>query len=104
MQRGEVWWAQLPAPAGKRPVLLLTRDSVINSRSQVTVAAITQRARHIASEVSLTQADGLPKPCVVSADVIQTISKNDLLSKVTRLSRARLDDIAHAITFALALD
>jgi mRNA-degrading endonuclease toxin of MazEF toxin-antitoxin module len=26
MRRGEVWWADLPAPAGKRPVVLLSRN------------------------------------------------------------------------------
>ena len=26
MRRGEVWWADLPAPAGRRPVVLLSRN------------------------------------------------------------------------------
>ena len=26
MMRGEVWWANLPPPIGRRPVLLLSRN------------------------------------------------------------------------------
>ena len=27
MKQYEIWWASLPQPAGRRPVLLLSRDS-----------------------------------------------------------------------------
>ena len=26
MKQGEIWWAELPKPAGRRPVILLSRD------------------------------------------------------------------------------
>ena len=27
MKRGEIWWVGMPLPAGKRPVVLASRDS-----------------------------------------------------------------------------
>lgn len=40
MRRGEVWWADLLPPAGRRPVLIITRDSAITVRDTVTVVPI----------------------------------------------------------------
>jgi len=41
MRRGEIWWAELPAPGGRRPVLLLSRNEAYVVRQLVTVAPIT---------------------------------------------------------------
>jgi mRNA-degrading endonuclease toxin of MazEF toxin-antitoxin module len=29
-EQGEVWWADLPKPAGRRPVVVLTRSDVMH--------------------------------------------------------------------------
>src|SRR5262249_20021588 len=61
MRRGELWWADLPAPAGRRPVVLLSRDEAYLVRRLVTVAPITTRVRRIPTEVALGPDAGLPK-------------------------------------------
>jgi mRNA interferase MazF len=66
VRRGEVWWANLPSPAGRRPVLLLSRNAAYAVRSLVTIAPITRTVRGIPAEVPLRPADGLPQPCVVN--------------------------------------
>ena len=38
MKRGEVWWANLPKPVGRRPVVLLSRNAAYAVRASVTVA------------------------------------------------------------------
>jgi mRNA interferase MazF len=53
MRRGEIWWAQLPGPAARRPVLLLTRNAAYAVRTSVTVAPLTTTIREIPVEVSL---------------------------------------------------
>ena len=75
MKRGEVWWAELPSPAGRRPVLLLSRDSAYRVRNAVTVAQITRTVRGILVEVELGPSDGLPTRGVVNLDTITTIPK-----------------------------
>lgn len=57
MQRGEVWWADLPAPVDRRPILILTRTAAVAARNQVVVAQITRTRHGVASEVVLTHID-----------------------------------------------
>jgi len=68
MRKGEVWWANLPAPIGRRPVCLLSRSAAYAVRNAVTVAEITTTIRNIPVEVPLDCSDGLPKKCVVNLD------------------------------------
>lgn len=62
MERGEIRWYRFPDPDKKRPVLLLTRDSVLEYLGEVTIAPITTTIRDIRSEVLLTPEDGMPGP------------------------------------------
>ena len=75
MRGGEVWWADLPPPAGRRPVLLLSRDAAYRVRSSVTVAPITRTVRSIPVEVPLDRSDGMPVACAVNLDDILTIPR-----------------------------
>jgi len=103
MRRGEVWWAKLPPPAGRRPVLLLSRDAAYNVRTSVTVAIITRTIRNIPVEVLLGQEDGMPAKCVVNVDVILTIPKSRITERITALSAAKMVAVSKAIVFALDL-
>ena len=103
MKRGEVWWAHLPAPAGRRPLVLLSRDSAYRVRSAVTVAPVTRTIRSIPVEVPLDQKDGLPSRCVVNLDDLTTIPKALIRERITVLSAERLQQIDDAIRFALDL-
>ena len=104
MRRGEIWWAELTPPAGRRPVLLLSRDEAYAVRELVTVAPVTTRMRHILSEVPLGPEDGLPKPCVVNLDTITTIAKRSLQESLTILSPKKLKAVETALHFALGLE
>jgi len=103
MRRGEVWWAELPPPTGRRPVLLLSRDAAYSVRTSVTVALITRTIRNIPVEVLLGQEDGMPVECVVNLDSILTIPKSRLTERITILSAERMTAVAKAVVFALDL-
>lgn len=103
MRRGEVWWAALPPPAGRRPLLLLSRSRAIQVREFVTVAEITRTIRDIPVEVALGPEDGLPRKCVVNLDVIQTIPKRLLTDRIAVLSAAKVQAVEAALKFALDL-
>lgn len=104
MKRGEVWWANLPAPVGRRPVLLLSRNSAYAVRAAVTVAPITRTIHQIPVEVPLSPEDGLSKECVVNLDGIATIPKRSLDRNLTLLSPEKMALVEKAIKFALGLD
>jgi len=103
MRRGEVWWAELPLPIGRRPVVLLSRDEAYAVRNAVTVAEVTTTIRGIPVEVELGPEDGLPKRCVVNLDTIVTIRKNLLIERITILRNEKIEQINEAIKFALSL-
>ena len=95
---------ELPPPTGRRPVLLLSRNEAYAVRELVTVAPVTTRMRHIASEVPLGPGDGLPRPCVVNLDIITTIARRSLRGRLTTLSSEKLKEAEVALHFALDLE
>ncbi len=103
MRRGEVWWAELPQPTGRRPVVLLSRDAAYRVRTSVTVGMVTRTARTIPVEVPLGPEDGMPQQCVVNLDDILTIPKARLAERITTLSPQKMSAVAKAIIFALDL-
>ena len=66
MKRGEVWWVDMPAPAGRRPAVLLSRNAAYRVRAAITVAPITRTIRNIPVEVILDRSDGMLARCVVN--------------------------------------
>ena len=90
MRRGEVWWADLDPPIGRRPVVLLSRDDAYSIRSYFIATPVTTRARGIASEVSLGPEDGLPRRSVANLDVIITIAKDSLIQRVSQLNESKI--------------
>jgi len=103
MRRGEVWWAELPAPTGRRPVVLLSRNEAYSVRELVTIAPVTTRIRNIPTEVLLSKEDGLPRICVANLDTITTIPKRALTQRVSTLSPTKVSVIEASLRFALGL-
>lgn len=101
VRQGEVWWAELPLPAGRRPVLVLTRNRVLAKLSNVTVAPLTRTVRRIRSEVILTPDHGVPSTCAISLDNIMTIRKQRLDRRIVALTPSMLDEVFAAIRYAL---
>jgi len=104
MKRGEVWWAELPPPVGRRPVVLLSRDEAYSVRNAVTVAEVTRTIRKIPVEVLLGTDDGLPHKCVVNLDTILTIRKDRLIERIALLKSDKIASIEKAIRFALGME
>ena len=101
MKQYEIWWAELPKPAGRRPVLLLSRDDAYTFLNKFIAAEITTTIRKIPIEVPLGTRDGLPKQCVVNCDNLRTISRQDLTERIGALQAARVQDVKRAVGYAL---
>ena len=79
MKRGEIRWYKFSKPDKKRPVLILTRDSIIEYLGEVTVAPVTTKIRDIPSELFLSKIENSMKnDCAVNCDHIQTVSKGKM--------------------------
>lgn len=103
MKRGEVRWYKFKGPDKKRPIVILTRDAVLEYLGEVTVAPITSIIRDIPSEVLLSRDDGMKNDCVINCDHIQTVSKSKVGSLIAALSNDKLIELRSAIYFALNL-
>lgn len=104
MKRGEVWWANLPIPSGRRPVVLVSRDAAYAPvRTRVVVIEVSRTIRSIESEVLLGKRDGLPVRCVANADNVATIPKAWLDERIAVLTPTRVSELDRALKFALQL-
>jgi mRNA interferase MazF len=101
MKRGEVRWYKFKSPDKKRPVVILTRNSILEYLGEVTVAPVTSTIRDIPSEVLLSRQDGMLNDCAINCDHIQTVSKAKIGSLITTLSKEKLFQVRNAVCFAL---
>lgn len=100
--RGEIYWADLGPPAGRRPVCVLTRDAAIAVLHSVTCAPITRTIRAIRSEVEVGREEGLPQVSVINCDSTITLPQATLdpapVGALDEVKRAALDG---ALRYAL---
>src|SRR3989339_1001095 len=99
MKRGDVRWYKFEKPDKNRPVVILTRDSIIPHLSEVTIAPVTSTVRDIPSEVLLNREDGMPRGCAINCDHLQTVAKGRIGSLITTLSPSRMSELRTAIAF-----
>ena len=104
MKRGEVRWYKFQAPDKNRPVLILSRDSVIGYLNEITVAPVTTAIRDIPSEVILSENDGMPRECAVNCDHIQTIPKHKIGILIASLTSSKMKEVDEAVQFALGMN
>jgi len=104
MTRGEIWWADTPGPWGRRPVLLIARETAFERLSAVNAAPVTTTIRIAPSIVRLNpQRDGVPRACVVNLDALLTVDVELLDALITTLAPARMREVDRALHFALGL-
>lgn len=102
MRRGDVW---LAAVGGKpRPVLVITRDAVIDVRANVTVVEVTTQARGLAVEVPVSTDTGIDMDSVINCDGIHTIGQRRLTEHLGSVDDETLDEVCGALAIALGCD
>jgi mRNA interferase MazF len=101
VKRGEIRLVVFPAPDKQRPVVVLTRDSILGTLARVTVAPITSTVRGIPTEVVLGIEDGLKRISAVNLDNVTTVPLRLLGRRVGTLGLDRMDRVCAALAFAL---
>jgi mRNA interferase MazF len=97
----EIWWADLREPAGRRPVLLLSRNDAYDYLSKFIAVEVTSTIRQIASEVSLGEEEGLPKVCVANCDNLRMVPRLSLTNRAGSLAPERWVEVKRAVGAAL---
>jgi mRNA interferase MazF len=112
MERGDIWWANLPEPAGsspghRRPVLIIQSDAFNRSRINTVVVAVITGNLNLAKAPGNTllskRSSGLPKDSVVNVSQILTIDKAFLSEHVNSLSKRKMEQIDKGLRLALEL-
>jgi mRNA interferase MazF len=99
--RGEMWWCEL-AEAGKRPVVVLSRDAAISRLRRALVAPCTTTIRGLASEVVLEPIDDpVPRRSAVNLDSVESVSVAVLVDRLGRLADSRMREICAALAVAV---
>jgi len=93
----ELWWAELPEPAGRRPVMLLQRTGAAEYLNHLMVAEVTTQIRGIPQEVSLGRREGLDRACVANLDNIRLVRKDSLSDRIGRLGPGREFEVKRAV-------
>ncbi len=88
MRRGEIRWYTYRSPDKRRPVLLLTRDEVIDVINEIVVAPTTRTVRGLSSEVELGLEDGMPTDCALNFDHVALAQRSKLGAVLTTLPTA----------------
>jgi mRNA interferase MazF len=91
-------------PHGKRPAVVLTRDTAIPLLNHVCLAPITSTVRGLVTEVPVGPANGLRKESVVNCDNITTASKAVLGKRRGSLNPEQSFHLNIALKIALGLD
>ena len=63
LKRGEIRWYTFRAPDKRRPVLILTRNEVLEHLQEIIVVPVTRTIRGLTTEVVLSSNDGMPVLC-----------------------------------------
>lgn len=110
VNQGEVWWADLPAPAGsgpgfRRPVVIVQGDLFNRSRIGTVVCVpltSTLRWADAPGNVLLNQEQtGLPKDSVANVSQPVTLDRTALDSRAGRLPEKKLELILLGIDLVL---
>jgi len=112
VKRGEIWWAELPEPAGsgpgfRRPVLVVQSDDFNRSRIRTILGvAITSNLKLAAApgNVSLPRrGTGLPRKSVINVSQIVTLDKVFLTERTGHATDAVLRQVEDGLRLVLSL-
>jgi len=112
MNRGEVWWAALPAPAGsgpgmRRPVVVIQSNPFNDSRiATVVIAAITSNLAlaEAPGNVRIGKTDsGLSKPSVINVSQVLTVDRSFLTQRIRNLPGQIMNRVDDGLRLVLGL-
>jgi len=113
IRQGEIYWLHFgpvegPAPAGRRPALVVQHDRFNRSAISTTVvAAITSNLRlgAMPGNVRLRRGEaGLPRASVVNISQLRTIDRTRLAERVGVLAAGTMRDVLAGLALLLGTD
>jgi len=97
VRRGEIRWYIFRNPDKRRPVLILTRDEVVDRLNEVIVVPVTRTVRGLTTEVVLTPDDGMPVTCALNFDHISLAQRDRIGNLICQLPESRWPEVQRAL-------
>jgi mRNA interferase MazF len=104
LARGEIWLCQLPSPDKRRPVLLLSRDFLIQSVRNIIVAPIFSTGRGTPMEVMLGVGEGLKHDSFANLAHLLSVRRPDLHRYVGTVGPGKMREVCRALNIACGCD
>ena len=104
LARGEIWQCRFAAPDKRRPVLILSRNALLEHLHTATVVAITSTTQGSPTEVELGVDEGLKQRCCANLANIFTVRQSDLGRFVGSLSAEKMRLVCRALVIACGCD
>jgi mRNA interferase MazF len=95
--RGDIRWFRFEIPDKRRPVLVLGRDDVLPSLSQIPVIPLSTQVRGLRWEVTLSTRDGLPSECVLKPEWIKAVDRASIGPWIATFPDARWGEVRSAL-------
>ena len=100
MRRGEICWYTFRLPDKRRPVLILTRNEVMDRLNEIIVVPATRTIRGLTTEVVLTTDDGMPAVCALNFDHVALAQRHRIGPVVCSLPETRWIEVRRALLIA----
>ena len=100
VKRGDIWMYAFAKPDKKRPVLVISRQSVIPLLRTVMVAPITSSIFGVPSEVRVGVEHGLKHESAVNLDHVQTVDRSRLSGFIGRVNEDVMNEVCEALAVA----
>ena len=104
MRRGEIRWYTFAPPDKRRPILILTRDEVIDHLNEIIVIPVTRTIRGLATEVVLTPDDGMPVLSALNLDHVALAQRQRIGALICVLPENRWSDVQRALMLACGFE
>lgn len=104
MKRGEIRWYTFALPDKRRPVLILTRNEVIDQLNEIIVVPVTRTIRGLATEVILTLDDGMPVVSALNFDHIALAQRQRIGTMLCSLPEERWTEVRRALMIACGFE
>ena len=100
MKRGEIRWYTFRLPDKRRPVLILTRNDVVDRLNEIIVVPAMRTIRGLTTEVVLTVDDGMPAACALNFDHVSLAQRSRMGPVLCYLSETRWAEVRDALLIA----
>lgn len=110
ISQGEIWWADLPRPAGsgpgfRRPVVIVQGDALNRSKiATVVCVPLTTNMKWAEAPGNVPlepQVTGLEKRCVANVSQIIALDKELLMRRTGKLTKGKIEQIFSGIDIVM---